>query len=67
MTNPAAATEKRVLVFCDSFMTAMSPYVNATFTHVLYASRNRPPEDWKALIDAFRPELVIYETVERGL
>jgi len=67
MTNPAAATQKRVLVFCDSFMTAMSPYLNATFAHVLYASRNRAPEDWKALIDAFGPELVIYETVERGL
>ena len=67
MTNPAAATQKRVLVFCDSFMTAMSPYLNATFTHVLYVSRNRAPGDWKALIDAFGPELVIYETVERGL
>ncbi len=67
MTNPAAATEKRVLVFCDSFMTAMSPYLNATYQHVLYVSRNRPPGDWKSLIDVFRPELVIYETVERGL
>ena len=67
MTNAAGLYDKRVLVFCDSFMTALSPFMNATFTHVLYVSRNRNLESWRSLIDAFQPELIIYETVERGL
>ena len=67
MTNTVGVHDKRVLVFCDSFMTALSPFMNATFTHVLYVSRNRSLESWRPLIEAFKPELVIYETVERGL
>ena len=67
MTNPSAVIRRRVLIFCDSFMTAMSPYINATFRNVLYVSRNRNPSDWQQIINAFQPEIVIYETVERDL
>ncbi len=67
MTNTVGLHDKRVLVFCDSFMTALSPFMNATFTHVLYVSRNRSLESWRPLIEAFKPDSVIYETVERGL
>lgn len=41
--------------------------MNAMFTHVLYVSYNSRVELWRPLIEVFKPELVIYETVKRGL
>ena len=73
MANNNGLNDKRVLVLCDSFTGKLAPFVNASFKHVLYVSRHFPvlsPEeiqkraDW---IDTFKPEIVIFQIVERML
>ena len=68
--NKDAPNHKKVLVLCDSFMTAASLFFNVNFSEVRYASKNHPQgrlENILAIIDEMKPDLVVYETVERGL
>lgn len=67
MSNLQAKNSQRVVVFCDSFMGALSPFINASFKHVLYISRHDDIEKIQASVKAFKPDLIIYETVERDL
>ena len=67
MKNEAAVYEKKVLVLCDSFNHALSPFFNLYFSEVLYVSRRSPMEEKVEMIRKFKPEIVINEVVERDL
>lgn len=67
MKNPLAPNKHRLLILCDSFMVAMTPYFNLNFSEIYYSSRHRPVTELEALMKEFKPDLVIYETVERAL
>jgi hypothetical protein len=55
-----------VLVFRDSFMGKMSPFMNQTFGKSIYYHFNSlEGEDLTALVNEHNPDLVIYEFVER--
>lgn len=69
VVNNSAPLDKKVLVICDSFMTAMSLFINSYFHQVSYISKSYPQGDLinieKTILD-FKPDIVIYETVERA-
>ena len=65
MKNERAPNNRKVLVFCDSFMTSMSPFFNINFKEVFYYSRHRSKDDLKRLMSEIKPDIVIYESVER--
>ena len=66
--NEAAPNKARVLVFGDSFSTAMGPFFHFYFTEARYYARHgRDYEAMKAAIREVKPDIVVYETVERGL
>lgn len=65
MKNERAPNVRKVLVFCDSFMTNMSPFFNINFKEVFYYSRHRSKDDFKRLMLEIKPDIVIYESVER--
>ncbi len=56
----------RVLVVRDSYFTALVHFLNQTFAEVHYVHHEGLKFDWK-LIDQIKPDLVIYEFVERVL
>lgn len=66
--NPSAPNNARVLIFCDSFMTAMSPLFFSHFqsTH-FYSYYGRNQAELEQAIRDVKPDLVVFETVERGL
>ena len=59
--------EKKILILCDSFNHALSPFFNLYFSDVLYVSRRSPMEEKVEMIRKFKPEIVINEVVERDL
>jgi len=66
--NPAAPSPLRVLVLKDSFSEALSPWLNHSFQEVAYVnfiltSRSH----FASLVAEFKPNLVIFETVEQNL
>lgn len=67
MKNDSAVYKKKVLVLCDSFNHALSPFFNLYFSDVLYVSRRSPMEEKVEMIRKFKPEIVINEVVERDL
>jgi hypothetical protein len=57
-----------VLFFRDSFSQRLSVYLNQTFGRIIYIGTNNPKNDeFKALVEKFRPNMVIIEAVERNL
>lgn len=67
MKNERAPNNRKVLVFCDSFMTSMSLFFNINFKEVFYYSRHRSKDDLKRLMLEIKPDIVIYESVERAV
>lgn len=63
-----ALNKKRVLWLRDSFGSALSPYMAATFTDTLQLHYDlATPALLSKLVDEFQPELVIVSVVERAL
>jgi hypothetical protein len=61
-----ALNQKRVLWLRDSFGTATSPYMAATFTETLQADyRKTDPALFARLVDTFRPDYVFITVAER--
>lgn len=65
MKNENAPNKLKVLIICDSFMIAMSRYFNLNFSDVHYLSRHTAMGEIEAQIKKIKPDLVVYETVER--
>ena len=65
MSNSQALNKIRLLVICDSFTTALSRIINLNFSQVFYISRHSDDDFCYEKIVEFRPDLVIYECVER--
>lgn len=63
--NLKAPNQQKVLIFCDSFMNAMSVFFNMNFTEVHYISRHHSQEVLISKIQEIKPDLVVYELVER--
>lgn len=66
LINKNAPNQLKLLILHDSFNTAMSQFLNLNFTEIRYSKRGRPIEELKEIIVKEKPDLVIYETVERG-
>lgn len=64
--NQFAKNKMRVLVICDSFATAMSPFFNLNFKEVHYVSRTYDYRQLIGFVKEINPNIVVYETVERG-
>lgn len=67
MENESAMYRTKLLVLCDSFNNAMSPYVNLYFSNVMYVSRRSSMDEKIQAIQKFKPMIVINEIVERDL
>lgn len=65
--SESALNNKKVLWLRDSFGTAMSPFMAATFSDVLQVNWHdvKSPENFSQLIDEFEPEYVFVTVVER--
>lgn len=64
--SPHALNAKRLLWLRDSFGEALLPFVTATFTEVVQVDRlGATPEKWAALVERYKPELVLDSVVER--
>ncbi|CRI59805.1 alginate O-acetyltransferase AlgX-related protein [Pseudomonas sp. CCOS 191] len=63
-----ALNDKKVLWLRDSFGTAMSPLMAATFSEVLqihWIPATKPDGDFKRLVEKFKPDYVFFTVVER--
>lgn len=63
-----ALNKRRVLWLRDSFGTAMSPMMDATFTDILavhWSAGLVPSEEFIRLVDTFKPDYVLVTVVER--
>lgn len=67
MENESAMYRTKLLVLCDSFNNAMSPYFNLYFSNVMYVSRRSSMDEKIRAIQKFKPTIVINEIVERDL
>lgn len=67
MKNESAMYRTKLLVLCDSFNNAMSPYFNMYFSNVMYVSRRSSMDEKIQAIKKFKPTIVINEIVERDL
>lgn len=65
MRNPQALNKVKILVICDSFTTALSRIINLNCSQVFYISRHSDDDFCLGKIADFKPDLVIYECVER--
>ena len=65
MHNPNAINKMKLVVIGDSFFEALSPFFNASFSDIVYITHAIPVQDKKHVIRKFRPDVVVYETVER--
>lgn len=65
MHNPNAMNKIKLVVIGDSFFTALSPFFNASFSDIVYIAHTIPIEDQERVIQKFKPDIVVYETVER--
>lgn len=63
--NANAPSKMKALVICDSFMASMTPQVSHWFEHVRYISRHADSKYLLSAMDEFKPDYVIFETVER--
>ena len=67
MKNESAMYKIKLLVLCDSFNNAMSPYFNLYFSDVMYVSGRSSMDEKIRAIQKFKPTIVINEIVERDL
>ena len=67
MKNESAMYRTKLLVLCDSFNNAISPYFNLYFSDVMYVSRRSSMDEKIRAIQKFKPTIVINEIVERDL
>lgn len=67
MKNESTMYRTKLLVLCDSFNNAMSPYFNLYFSDVMYVSRRSSMDEKIRAIQKFKPTIVINEIVERDL
>jgi hypothetical protein len=57
-----------LLLFKDSFSWCLSPYLNNTFGKIIYCYyQNFGLIQFKELVKKYKPDLVIYETIQRDL
>lgn len=56
----------RVIIFRDSFSISLEPFLNETFSEVIYTNHNNMRFD-AALIENTKPDIVFHIMVERGL
>lgn len=64
--NNEAPNHLKVVVICDSFMTAMSLFFNLNFQNVYYISRHADHANLETVIQNVKPDFVVYEQVERS-
>jgi hypothetical protein len=57
----------RVMMFHDSFGNGLKHYLSETFGEIMYVQARFVPDQHRALIESFQPDLVIDEIVERWL
>jgi hypothetical protein len=66
--NKSAKNKLRVLVLKDSFIMAMSPFINNTFYETIYYNACDPEHfGLSQLIERHKPDIVILEIVERDI
>ena len=64
--SPHALNAKRLLWLRDSFGEMLLPYIAATFTEVIQVDRlGATPQKWAALVERYKPDLVLDSVVER--
>ena len=61
-----ASDKRTVLVIGDSYFHEMEPYLAKTFATVIAVNRNAGPFDPYALIEEYKPDIIVIEVVERG-
>ena len=49
------------------FIRALSPFFNASFSDIVYIAHTIPIHDQEQVIQKFKPDIVVYETVERHI
>ena len=67
MHNQNAANKMKLVVIGDSFFQALSPFFNASFSDIVYIAHTIPIHDQEQVIQKFKPDIVVYETVERHI
>lgn len=70
VVNPNAANQIRVWLFRDSFSAALCPFIHSTFAETTHFFNVDGLEQLDGLLDAAgeaRPNLIIYQVVERNL
>lgn len=66
--NKFALNDKKILWLRDSFGKALSPYVSATFSHVLHVHHAFIGENqFQTLVEKYKPDYVFATIGERGL
>lgn len=66
MINENAPNKMKVFIIHDSFNTAMTSFWNIHFSEIIYSNRGKNEADLIKTIKEFKPDFVIYETVERA-
>jgi hypothetical protein len=68
VVNKAAGNKLKALVLKDSFVKAMSPFINNTFYETIYCNGITPQRvGLSVLLERHKPDLVIVEIVERDM
>jgi len=57
----------KAIVFRDSFLVALEPYLSENFAQVLYLWKGYNQDNLEKLLQIFKPDIVIEEKVERNL
>lgn len=65
-TMGADKTAPRALVFGDSFFTALEPFVSPLFSETEYIGKNFSESDKEYVLE-YKPDIIIFESVERHL
>jgi len=64
--SPNALNHKKVLWLCDSFATAVAPYMAATFSDLVMVHYDQAgPERFAELVETYKPDYVFMTVVER--
>ncbi len=61
------SAQLKAVVFFDSFFVAIEPYFSENFKQVIYLLKEYDQRDVEMLLEAFNPDIVIEERVERHL
>lgn len=65
MRNEYAANNLKLVVIGDSFFTSLVPFFNASFSEIIYINDYFSMKEKIALIKKVKPDMVIWEKVER--